>query len=170
MITHMNKEKTYRKIAISLFLGLSLLILIFSVMLLFNVTDYGITIASFGASVFMVLSKKKISYRQIFGSYIIASIIGFIFSKLPISSLFAVATAVVSSVAVMTFLETQHTPAIGISIAMVLNKFSFWTDLIVVLSILTILGIAVMLKSFVKDPKKLLNFVKIETDKINWDF
>ena len=166
----MDQKKVYRKIAITLFLVLGLLVVVFAAMLLFNVTDYGITIASFGATVMMILSKKKVENRKIIGAYIAASVIGFIMARVPGSVLFNVAVAGVASVIAMTVLEMQHAPAIGIAIAMVLNNFSFWTDVTIIFSILLIIGMAMILKSFIRNPERILNFVKIETEKINWDF
>jgi len=166
----MRKPKVNKSIAVTLSLALGLAIIVFVTMLLFNVTDFGITIASFGATIFMLLSKNNLKKRTIFGSYVVATIIGFIFSNLSDMKSFNLALAAVSSILIMTFLNLQHAPAIGISIAMVLNKFSFWTDFIILFCIFFILAMTILLKIFLKDPTKVITFVDIEEEKIKWKF
>ena len=61
------KIKVKKSIAVALSLILGISITIFATMLLLNVTDYGITIASFGATLFMVLSSKKLEKKKIYG-------------------------------------------------------------------------------------------------------
>ena len=163
------KLKIKKPVIVSLAVVLGIAIMIFITMLLFNVTDYGITIASFGATIFMIISKGKFSKRKIFGSYIIATAMGFAFSRAS-SSLLNVALAAVTSVILMTFLEFQHAPAIGMSIAMVLNRFSFWTDAIVLVCIFLILSGTIVLKYVILNPKDVINFVEIEEEKIKWNF
>ena len=161
--------KFKKSLAISLFLIIGLCITVLGTVLLFNVTDYGIAIASFGATIFMIISRKKIDKRKIFGAYLVGISVGFIFSKLSVVFLNAALAAVIS-VILMTILELQHAPAIGISIAMVLREFSFSTVIIILLCIFGIFGIALMTKLFLKDPQKVLNFVEIEDEKIRWNF
>jgi hypothetical protein len=139
-------------------------------MLLFNVSDYGITIASFGASVFMILSRKKLSKKKVFGAYLLSATIGYLFSR--ISSLLSlnVALATITSFAAMTFLEFQHAPALGLSMALVMNKFSIWTNIIILLCILFILGMAVVLKTVLQKPDKVLAMLNLDKRKIKWNF
>lgn len=164
MIDDLNK-----RIGLVLLFVVGLTTIIFVTMLLFNITDYGITIASFGATAFMVLSRSKVSKRRILASYLIATVIGFIFSRFPSSTLNA-ALAAVSSFVIMTLFSAQHPPALAMSIAVMLNKFSLWTDLLIVLCIFFIIFMAYILKAFWKHPERVLSFVQIETEKIRWDF
>ncbi len=159
-----------KKVRLVLLVGIGLLITTFITMVLFNVSDYGITVASYGATVFMLLSKKNLKTKKIFGAYFIATMIGYLFSRLPTVTAFNVALASISSFIIMTVLSLQHAPALGIAVAMVLNKFSFVTDIIVLLCIFMILGIVYILKTYMNDPDKVNNFVRIETEKINWNF
>jgi hypothetical protein len=158
-----------RRIGLVLLFTLGITTVIFVTMLLFNITDYGITIASFGATAFMVLSRNKISKRRIMASYFLATVVGFIFSKFPTSSLNA-ALAAVTSFILMTLFSAQHAPALAMSVAVMLNKFSFWTDLLIVLCIFFIIFMAYILKAFWKHPERVLSFVQIESEKIRWDF
>ena len=159
-----------KELRLVLLVGLCILITILVTMILFNVSDYGITVASYGATVFMLFSKKSISKKKIFGAYFIATIIGFLFSKLPTVTSFNVALATISSFVLMTIFSFQHAPALGVTVAMVLNKFSFLTDIIVLFCIFLILSIAYVLKLYLSNPEKIINFVKIETEKISWNF
>lgn len=163
------RMKVKKSIAVTLSLVLGFTITLFVTMLLFNVTDYGITIASFGASIFMIFSQKNLTKRKILGAYSLATLIGYIASKIFLSQSFSVALAAVISVILMTVLELQHPPAIGMSVAMVLNKFSFLTDIIVLICLVFILTMVYLLKTFLKDPQKVINFVEIEEEKIKWN-
>jgi hypothetical protein len=166
----MKKLKVKKPVAVSLSLVLGMVILIFITMLLFNVSDYGITIASFGATIFMVLSKKKISHRIVFGSYMIATVFGFLFSNISEMASLNVALAAIGSIIVMTLLELQHAPAIGMSIAIVLNKFNIWTDLMILFSIFLIFGLTLYLKISLTDPVKALRFIELDEERIKWRF
>lgn len=168
-----SRLKLNKSVAIGLSLVLGLAILLFVIMLLFNVTDYGITIASFGATIFMILSKKGAKKRTIFGSYFIAIILGFMFSALSDINSLNAGLAAISSIVLMTLLDLQHPPAVGISIAMVLNNFSFATDVIVLMCIFFIISVTMVLKAFLENPHKIMNFIsmiEIEEEKINWKF
>ncbi len=165
----MKKPKIKKEIAVTLSVLLAITILVFVVMLLFNVTDYGITIASFGATVFMILSRPKLSKKKIFGAYFVSTLMGYVFVRFSISQSADVALAAVSSVVIMTILEFQHAPAIGMSVAMVLNRFPFWVDLVVLLCIFSIIGMTLLLKKFIQQPDKFINFIEIEEEKIKWN-
>lgn len=165
----MKKPKLKKGIAVTLSVLLGLAILVFVVMLLFNVTDYGITIASFGATVFMILSRPNLSKKKVFGAYFVATTMGYLFSRLSLIKSADVALAAVSSVAIMTILEFQHAPAIGMSVAMVLNGFPLWVDVVVLLCIFAILGMTLLLKGFMEQPHKFINFIEIEEEKIKWN-
>jgi hypothetical protein len=167
---YMKKLKVKKPVAVSLSLVLGMIIILFITMLLFNVSDYGITIASFGATIFMVLSKKKISHRMVFGSYLISTAFGFLFSRLSELTSLNVALAVICSIVVMTLLQLQHAPAIGMSIAIVLNKFNAWTDLMILFSIFLILGMTLFLKVSLTDPVKALRFIELDEERIKWKF
>ena len=163
------KIKVKKSIAVSLSLILGVSITIFVTMLLLNVTDFGITIASFGATLFMVLSRKDLKKRKIYGSYALATIIGVIFSKISGLQSLDVALAAVSSVIFMTVLNLQHAPAIGIAVSMVLNKFTIFTDVVVLLCLFFIISMTILLKMFLDDPNKVINFIEIEEEKIKWN-
>ncbi|NTV23419.1 MAG: hypothetical protein HGA85_03525 [Nanoarchaeota archaeon] len=164
------KIKVKKPIAIGLALAIGLVTIIFVTMLIFNLTDFGITIASFVSTVFMILTKKKVSRKQIFGSYLLAGLLGFLFSNISEITSLNVAMAAVSSVLAMTLLGLQHPPAIGMSVALVLNKFSFVTDVFVLFCIIVILGLCILLREFVRDPNAVMKFVEIdEGEKIKWN-
>ena len=164
----MTTKKAIKKIRNYLLLAFGFILTFFVTMLLFNVTDYGITIAAFGASIFMIISKPRISHKKIFGSYLIAIALGYVFSKIPTWTSFNVALTAISSIVAMSMLKFEHAPAIGIGVAMVLNKFSFWTDVIVALCLFFIIGMAILIKNFFSNPDRVLNYIKIENEKVNW--
>jgi hypothetical protein len=166
----MRKLKVKKSIAMTLVLALGIAIIVFVTMLLFNLTDYGITLASFAASIFMILSKKDIKKRAIFGSYLVATLMGFMFSNLSQIRTLNVALAAVSSVILMTFLDLQHTPAVGMSISLVLNNFAFMTDILILFCILLILAMTLTLKIIFNNPTKIIRFIEVENDKIEWNF
>ncbi len=163
------KIKVKKNIAVFLSLVLGISITVFVAMLLFNVTDYGITIASFGATLFMILSKKKLKKNKIYGSYAVATLIGVIFANLSGMQSLNLALAAVSSVIFMTLLNIQHPPAIGIAVSMVLNQFSIFTDIVVLLCLFFIISMTLILKLFLDNPNKVINFIEIEEEKIKWN-
>ncbi|MBN2367722.1 HPP family protein [Candidatus Woesearchaeota archaeon] len=164
------KIKVKKHIAVSLAMALGLAVTVFVIMLLFNVTDYGITIASFGASVFMILSRKGISTKKVFGAYLVAVVIGYFASSINFLGNLNVAVAAVTSVILMTLMELQHAPAIGMAVATVLNKFSLSTDIVVVFCIFIILYMTLLLKYVLREPQKVMKFIDIEEEKIKWKF
>lgn len=166
----MNQQELKNKLVTYFLILFGFIISIFVTMLLFNVSDYGITIASFGASVFMILSRKNLSKKKIFGAYLLSTFIGFLFSRLSTLSSLNVALATITSFATMTFFDFQHAPALGLSMAMVMNKFSFWTDIIIVLCILFILAMTVVLKTVLQNPDKVLAMFNLDKRKIKWNF
>ena len=165
----MTTKKSIKKIRNYLLLSFGFLLTFFVTMLLFNVTDYGITIAAFGASIFMIITKSRVSHKKIFGSYLVAIVLGYVFSKMPTWTSFNVALTAITSIVAMSMLKFEHAPAIGIGVAMVLNKFTFWTDVIVALCLFFIIGMVILIKNFFSDPDKLLNYIRIENEKINWN-
>ena len=169
IVERKNRVRIKKSMAVGLSLSIGLAITFFVTVLLFNVTDYGITIASFGGSIFMILSKSSVDKRKIFGAYIVGSSMGYLFSILPFTSISA-ALAAISSFALMTLLDFQHPPAIGISIALILNKFSLWTDIIVIGCIFFILSMVIILKIFMQSPERIINFIEIEEEKISFKF
>ncbi|MEM4397567.1 MAG: HPP family protein [Candidatus Woesearchaeota archaeon] len=167
------KKRINKKIAILIPLIFSIAIIVFLTMLIFNVTDYGITIASLGASIFMILSNKKINKKVIFGSYIISTVIGFLFSTLTSVKSLNLALAAVSSILIMTLFDMQHAPAIGMSVAIVLNKFSILTDFLILGYIFFIFSLTILLKLHISNPNALLNYLNIgevKEEKIKWNF
>ncbi len=165
----MDQNKLKKKLVTYFLIIFGLAISVFVAMLLFNVSDYGITIASFGASVFMILSRNRLSKKKVFGAYIIAMLIGYGFSKLSQIASLNMALATIFSFAAMTLLEFQHAPALGLSMAIVLNKFPFWSDVIIVMCILFILTMAVVLRTVLQNPDKVLELLNLDERKIKWD-
>jgi len=163
------KLRIKKSVLVSFSLFVVLLISVFITMLLFKITDYGITIASFGATIFMALSKDKLKKKKIFGSYIVATFFGYMFSRFTEVATLNVALAAVSSVVLMTLFEFQHAPAIGISVALVLNKFSLLTDLIVLTCILILIALVITLRILIKSPEKVSKYIIIEEQKIKWN-
>ena len=165
----MTTKKAIKKIRNYLILAFGFILTFFVTVLLFNVTDYGITIAAFAASIFMIITKKRVSHKKIFGSYLVAIALGYLFSQIPTWTSFNVALTAISSIVAMSMLKFEHAPAIGIGVATVLNQFSFWTDVIVALCLFFILGMAILIKNFFANPEKVLNFIKIENEKVDWN-
>ncbi|MEM3374068.1 MAG: HPP family protein [Candidatus Woesearchaeota archaeon] len=166
------KLQINKTIAIALPLIFGLALIIFLTMLIFNVTDYGITIASFGASIFMILSHKSINKKMLYGSYIVGTFVGYLFSTLTTIKSLNVALAAISSILIMTLLDLQHAPAVGISAAIVLNKFSFWVDLLILIYIFFIFTLTWLLKLHITDPNKVLTYLpiaEIKEEKIKWN-
>ncbi|MFH2020383.1 MAG: HPP family protein [archaeon] len=166
----MAKNKLKKLLATSLFFSICIALTLLVMMVLSIVTDYGITIASFGATIFMILSKKKLSRKKIFGAYMLAACIGSIGSVLPTMTSFSIALTGLVSFFAMSFFDLQHAPAVGFAISMVLNKFPFWTDILVSFCIFIIIGMALIVKFYLKDPDALFEIVHIEREKIKWNF
>ena len=163
------KKKHNKILKQILMIGFGITIFAFILALFFNVTDHGITIASFGATILMVLCSKKANHKKVFGSYLIATVVGFLFSKVPTPASLNIAFATLGSILVMDLVKFQHAPALGIAIAFVMNNFKFSSYLFLVISIFGLLSLAYVLKYFLRDPEKVWNFIEIENDKINWN-
>lgn len=161
-----------KKIAFILPLIFTLSIIILITILIFNVTDYGITIASLAATIFMILSNKSIKKRVIYGSYIVSTFVGFLFSTLSENKALDLTLAVIASIIIMTLFDLQHAPAIGLSVSIVLNKFNLLIDIIILLYIFFIFGLTTLIKLHMSDPYKLISYLKIfevKEEKINWN-
>lgn len=166
----MNERELKNKLVTYFLMLFGLAVSVFVIMLLFNVSDYGITIASFGASVFMILSRNNLSKKKVFGAYILSTLIGYLFSRLSSLASLNVALATISAFITMTFFDFQHAPALGISMAMVLNQFNIWKSLTIGFCILFILGMAVVLKTVLQKPDKVLAMLNLDKRKIKWNF
>ncbi|MBT3720845.1 hypothetical protein HN789_04230 [archaeon] len=164
-----NQNELKRKLATYFLLAFGFVISGFVIMLLFNVSDYGITIASFGATIFMILSRSNLSKKKVYGSYMLAAAIGFLFSKITTIASLNLTLATVSSFVIMTLLEFQHAPALGLSMAMVLNKFPLMTDIIILCCILFIITMTIVLKVVLQKPEKVLAVFNLDRRKIKWD-
>jgi hypothetical protein len=164
-----SKKKQNKIFKQLLIIGFGITSLSFILALFFNVTDYGITIASFCTTILMVLSSKKTNHKKIFGAYLIASVLGYVFSLIPIATSLNIAFVVLSSIFVMDFFSFQHVPALGMAISFVINNFKFSSYIFLFVSLFGLISLAFVLKYFLKDPETVWNFVEIENDKINWN-
>jgi len=134
-------------------------------LLFFDVVRNPMIIASFGASAFIVFTRPNAgtsSPRYLIGGYVIGIVVGVAVhyaTFLPVEHdvtaralhIISGAAAVGISMFLMAVTETEHAPAAGISLGLVLNDWTFPTILFVVLGITVISGLHRIMKPRMMD-------------------
>lgn len=162
------ETKEVKKFKTTVFFISCALSLIVGFFVLLKYTNLIIFISLF-LTVLLLLVQTKINIKKIIGGYLMAGLVGYVFSIIPVFTTFNLGFGLVASILAMDYLKFQHAPALGFVISIILNKSSFFADTIIILSLLIIVGVILALKKYYVAPEKAFDFVTIETEKINWN-
>lgn len=140
---------------------------IFAVLIFLDVLKEAALITALGASAFIVFTmptQYSSDPRRLIGGYIVGLIVGLIFYLLSISTLssyiienemtlFVVfgAISVGFAVFIMAVTNTEHAPAAGIALGLVINKWNYLTIIFIIIAILWLAGIRIILKKYLMD-------------------
>ena len=140
---------------------------IFAVLIFLDVLNEAALITALGASAFIVFTmptQYSSDPRRLIGGYIVGLIVGFIFFLLSISTssnqifeneitllIIFGAISVGFAVFIMAVTNTEHAPAAGIALGLVINKWDYLTIIFIIIAILWLAGIRIILKNYLMD-------------------
>jgi len=140
---------------------------IFAILLFLDILNEAAIIAALGASAFIVFTmptKYSSEPRRLIGGYIVGVLIGCSFYFLSISTEFAslfgnhqLSLAIFASLAVgiamfiMAVTNSEHAPAAGIALGLVLNEWDYVTIIFILGAILWMAGVRKLLKPLLMD-------------------
>jgi len=156
---------------------------ILSVLIFLDVLEETAIIASLGASAFIVFTmptQYSSDPRRIIGGYIVGVLVGLIFyfiANLEIISTFFPAKQITSLVVfgaiavgfaifIMAVTNTEHAPAAGIALGLVINKWDYITIIFIISAILWMAIVRKILKPYLMDLISPHENRKIKKDKI----
>ena len=140
---------------------------ILAVLIFLDVLNETAIITALGASAFIVFTmpnQYSSDSRRLIGGYIVGLIVGFIFyiiSHMQITNLFFIsyttklvlfgAIAVGVSIFIMAVTNTEHAPAAGIALGLVINQWDHLTIIFIFVAILWLTIIKLTLKKYLMD-------------------
>jgi CBS-domain-containing membrane protein len=140
---------------------------VFIVLLLIDAISNAVVIAVFGASAFIAFTIPQADVsrpRYLIGGYLVGIAVGALFhSLLPIAILDQItlvegfsqvlygALAVGSAIFLMVITDTEHPPAAGLALGLVLNEFNFKVLFVVLAGIILLSLIKTVLKPFLRN-------------------
>jgi len=136
------------------------------VLLFLNILEEAAIITALGASSFIVFAMPQ-SYssgiKRLVGGYAVGLIIGFIFFLITNSNILvnifdtytilivAAAFSVGISIFIMTIINTEHAPAAGIALGLVINKWDHTTIIFIIIAVLWMVTIKTIFKKYLID-------------------
>lgn len=142
-------------------------ITILAVLIFLDVLNETAIITALGASAFIVFTmptQYSSDPRRLIGGYIVGLLVGFLFyliSQLQIKDIFDFsettslvifgAIAVGFSIFIMALTNTEHAPAAGIALGLVINRWDYLTIIFIVNAILWLAGIRFILRGYLMD-------------------
>jgi len=140
---------------------------ILAVLIFLDVLNEAALITALGASAFIVFvmpTQYSSDPRRLIGGYIVGMTAGFIFYAIAnlqiVSIIFSnhdtslvifAALSVGLSIFIMAVTNTEHAPAAGIALGLVINKWDYLTIIFIILAILWLAGIRILLKKYLMD-------------------
>ena len=140
---------------------------ILAVLIFLDVLKEAALITALGASAFIVFTmptQYSSDPRRLIGGYIVGLIVGFIFYLLSTSTLSSHlfenemtllvvfgAISVGFAVFIMAVTNTEHAPAAGIALGLVINKWDYLTIIFVIIAIVWLASIRIILKKHMID-------------------
>jgi len=120
--------------------------------------QHAVIIASLGATAFIVFAMPEnitAQTRNVIGGHIVGLFCGFLFSLIPhpslLSSLLVYSLAVGASIFIMVVTDTEHPPASGTALGVVMTGITLNVLIAVVLSIIILSVIHRLCKPYLKD-------------------
>jgi CBS-domain-containing membrane protein len=140
---------------------------ILAILLFLDILNEIAIITALGASAFIVFTMPKqysSDSRRLFGGYIVGLIVGFIFYIIttldfgknifgnPTTTLVIFGSIAVGfSIFIMSVTNTEHAPAAGIALGLVINKWDYITIIFIIAAIIWMFGIKTLLKKYLID-------------------
>ncbi|PNX51397.1 MAG: hypothetical protein BV456_03355 [Thermoplasmata archaeon M8B2D] len=140
---------------------------VLAVLLFLDVLDETAIITALGASAFIIFvmpTQYSSDPRRLIGGYIVGLIVGFIFYLISTSevgvnlienqtTLLVIfgAISVGFSVFIMAVTNTEHAPAAGIALGLVINKWDYLTIIFIIIAIIWMAGVRLVLKKYLMD-------------------
>ncbi len=140
---------------------------ILAVLLFLNILTETAIITALGASSFIIFAmphKYTSDNRRLIGGYAVGLIIGYTFFLISKSFFFtnliqdentviilAAALAVGLSIFIMTIINTEHAPAAGIALGLVINEWDYTTIFFIIAAIIWLTTIKYILKKYLID-------------------
>ena len=161
-------DKKFRKNKLKYIFQCFLASLTILVVLIFlDVLNETAIITALGASTFIVFTmptQYSSDPRRILGGYCVGLAVGFVFyliSQSPIKNILSIsdttnlvlfgAIAVGFAIFIMAVTNTEHAPAAGIALGLVINKWDYLTIIFIVVAILWLTSIKLILRSHLMD-------------------
>jgi CBS-domain-containing membrane protein len=158
-------EKLEHNVSRYLFQGFLATLAIFIILLFLDVLSQTAIIASLGATAFIVFTtphRYSSEPRSLIGGYIVGILSGLLcyfvfkaycdfFADIEILYIVFGSLAVGISIFVMVITDTEHPPASGIALGLVINEWSYVTILFVVAGVLVLYLVKTLLRSFLLD-------------------
>ena len=140
---------------------------IFAVLVFLDVLKETAIITALGASAFIVFTmptQYSSDPRRLIGGYIVGLIVGFVFyliSQSQIKNLFSFsetatlvifgAIAIGVAIFIMAVTNTEHAPAAGVTLGLVINRWDYLTIIFIVVAILWLASIRWILRGYLMD-------------------
>ena len=137
------------------------------VLLFLDVLNETVIITALGASAFIVFvmpTQYSSDPRRLIGGYIVGLVVGFMFHLLVTSTKGIIsienqtallvifgAISVGFSVFIMAVTNTEHAPAAGIALGLVINKWDYLTIIFIIVAIIWMVSIRIVLKKYLMD-------------------
>ena len=142
-------------------------ITILAVLIFLDVLNETAIITALGASAFIVFTmpnQYSSDPRRLIGGYIVGLIVGFVFyliSQSQIKNILAVsettvlvifgAIAIGFAIFIMALTNTEHAPAAGIALGLVINRWDYLTIIFIVLAIIWLTSVRLILRGYLMD-------------------
>ena len=140
---------------------------ILAVLIFLDVLNEAALITALGASAFIVFTmptQYSSDPRRLIGGYIVGLIVGFIFyillkstistnlfeNEMTILIVFG-AISVGFAILIMAVTNTEHAPAAGIALGLVINKWDYLTIIFIIIAIVWLASIRIILKKYMMD-------------------
>ena len=139
---------------------------ILAVLIFLDVLNEAALITALGASAFIVFTmptQYSSDPRRLIGGYSVGLIVGFIFYLLSVSTLSHIfenemtilvvfgAISVGFAVFIMAVTNTEHAPAAGIALGLVISKWDYLTIIFIIFAILWLASVRIILKKYLMD-------------------
>ena len=161
-------DKKFKKYTVKYILQCLLATLtILAILLFLDILNETAIIAALGASAFIVFTMPKqysSDSRRLFGGYIVGLVVGFIFyifttldfvinviGNHTTSLIVFGSLAVGFSIFIMAVTNTEHAPAAGIALGLVINRWDYLTIIFIVIAIIWLASVRLILKNYLMD-------------------
>jgi CBS-domain-containing membrane protein len=140
---------------------------IFAVLVFLDVLKETAIITALGASAFIVFTmptQYSSDPRRLIGGYIVGLIVGFVFFLITQSQIRDIlafsdtvtlvifgAIAIGFAIFIMAVTNTEHAPAAGIALGLVINRWDYLTIIFIVIAIIWLASIRLILKGYLMD-------------------